>query len=215
MNMISALKKTNLFLLLSAIMIVIGLILLMLGDKVDLHLFVNATHSTFQDFLFTWATYAGDGGILAITSVLLVILFWKKYRFSVLAFASLNLILVSAVVQTLKHVVYYDAYRPLKFIGKDLLYLVPGIEMHTDNSFPSGHTTAAFAFFAFTALLWNQKKWVQFSCVILAVLAGYSRIYLSQHFLEDVVAGASIGIGCFLMTYLIVSFIPFKNNIAR
>lgn len=213
--MISALKKTNLFLILSAMMIIVGLTLLVLNDKVNSHLFVNASHTEFQDFLFTWITYAGDGTVLAIVSVLIVVLFWNKYGLSVLTFASLNLILVAAVVQTLKHVVYDDAYRPLKFIGKEILYLVPGIEVHTDNSFPSGHTTAAFAFFAFIALLWNKKRWVQICCAVLAVLAGYSRIYLSQHFLEDVVAGASIGIGCYLLTYLVVGMIPFKKNIAR
>lgn len=213
--MISALKKTNVFLLLSAIMIVIGITLLILGDKINSHMFVNATHTEIQDLLFTWITYAGDGNVVVVASILLVILFWKKYGLSVLVFASLNLILVAAVVQTLKHVVYHDAYRPLKFIGKEILYLVPGIEVHTDNSFPSGHTTAAFAFFAFVALLWHKQKWVQVVGAIAAVLAGYSRIYLSQHFLEDVVAGASIGIGCFMITYLITGMIPFKKNIAR
>lgn len=213
--MITALKKTNIYLLFSATLITLGIVFLFLGEKVESHLFVNASHTDFQDSLFTWLTYAGDGNVLAVVSVILVILFWKKYSFSVLTFAAMNLILVAGIVQTLKHAVYHNAFRPLKFIGNDVLYLVPGIDVHTDNSFPSGHTTAAFAFFAFAALLWHKKKWVQFVCVVFAALAGYSRIYLSQHFLEDVVAGASIGIGCFLFTYLIVSIIPFKNNIAR
>jgi membrane-associated phospholipid phosphatase len=145
----------------------------------------------------------------------LVIIFWKKYNFSVLTFAALNLILVAGIVQTLKRVIYFDAFRPAKFIGQDLLYLVPGVDIHTDNSFPSGHTTAAFAFFAFLSLLLHRKKWMQVVCLIMAALAGYSRMYLSQHFLEDVVAGASIGICCFLATYLIVSVIPFKTNITK
>jgi membrane-associated phospholipid phosphatase len=153
--------------------------------------------------------------MLAIVSAILVVALWKKYSYSLLTFAALNLILVAGVVQTLKRIIYFDAYRPAKFIGHDLLYLIPGVDIHTDNSFPSGHTTAAFAFFAFVSLLFHHKKWVQVACLIMAALAGYSRMYLSQHFLEDVVAGASIGLTCFLITYLIVGLIPFKRNIAK
>lgn len=213
--MISAYKKTNIYLLLSASLIIIGLILLKLNEKIDFHLFINSSHTDLQDVFFKWFTYAGDGTLLAVISAVLVILFWKKYSYSVLTFAALNLILVAGIVQTLKRVIYFDAFRPAKFIGYDLLYLVPGVDVHTDNSFPSGHTTAAFAFFAFLALLLHEKKWAQAVCILMAALAGYSRMYLSQHFLEDVVAGASIGVCCFLATYLIVSIIPFKSNIAK
>ena len=213
--MITAFKKTNIYLTLSAVLIIIGLILLKLNDKIDFHLFVNRSHSDFQDVFFKWITHAGDGTVLAIASALLVVIFWKKFNYSVLTFAALNLILVAGIVQTMKRVIYFDAFRPAKFIGQDLLYLVPGVDIHTDNSFPSGHTTAAFAFFAFLALLLHKKKWMQVVCLIMAAFAGYSRMYLSQHFLEDVVAGASIGICCFLVTYLIVSVIPFKDNITK
>lgn len=213
--MISALKKTNLFLLMSAMMIAIGFALLFFSDKIESHLYVNASHTEFQDFIFTWITYAGDGGVLAVASVILVALFWKKYSYSVLTFAALNLLFVATAVQILKRVIYYDAFRPVKFIGEEFLYLVPGIDVHSDHSFPSGHTTTAFAFFAFVALLWHKNKWVQIGAAMIAILAGYSRIYLSQHFLEDVVAGSTIGIGCFLLTYLIVGLIPFNKNIAR
>ncbi|MFZ9027639.1 MAG: phosphatase PAP2 family protein [Crocinitomicaceae bacterium] len=213
--MITAFKKTNIYLTLSAVLIIAGLILLKLNDKIDFHLFVNRFHTDFLDVFFKWITHAGDGTVLAITSVSLVIVYWKKYSYSLLTFAAINLILVAAIVQTLKRLIYFDAFRPAKFIGYDLLYLVPGVDIHTDNSFPSGHTTAAFAFFALLALLLHKKKWMQVVCLIMAALAGYSRMYLSQHFLEDVVAGASIGICCFLVTYLIVSTIPFKNNITK
>jgi membrane-associated phospholipid phosphatase len=213
--MITAFKKTNIYLTLSAVLIIVGLILLKLNEKIDFHLFVNRSHSEFQDVFFKWITHAGDGTLLAITSALLVVIFWKKYNYSILIFAVLNLILVAGIVQTLKRVIYFDAFRPAKFIGYDLLYLVPGVDIHVENSFPSGHTTAAFAFFALLALLLHKKKWMQVVCFIIATLAGYSRMYLSQHFLEDVVAGASIGICCFLLTYLIVSAIPLKNNITK
>lgn len=214
-DMITALRKTNIFLLISAGAILIGITIILGSNKIDSHLLVNSSHTNFQDFFFTWITYAGDGTVLAIASALVVALTWKKYGASILLFATMNLLLVAAVVQTLKHAVYYDAFRPVKFIGGDLLYLIPELEIHTDNSFPSGHTTAAFAFFAFISLVWNPQKWIQIACATMALLAGYSRIYLSQHFLEDVVAGATIGVTCYIITFLVVRIIPFKNNIAR
>ena len=36
-------------------------------------------------------------------------------------------------------------------------------------------------------------------CLLLATLGGYSRIYLSQHFLEDVLAGSVIGVASILV----------------
>jgi membrane-associated phospholipid phosphatase len=64
--------------------------------------------------------------------------------------------------------------------------------MNLWNSFPSGHTMAAFGLYA--ALAFYAKKWYQaFGLFFLALLVGYSRIYLSQHFLVDVIFGAMLG----------------------
>ena len=213
--MISVFKRTNIYLILSLAFILLSTACLFITEKVSFHLFINNSHSNFQDIFFKWITHLGDGVFLTISSIVLVALFWKKYSYSILSFAGLNLLLVAGIVQTLKRIIYFDAYRPMKFIGSDLLYLVPGVEIHAENSFPSGHTAAAFAFFAFFTLLFGVKKWIQLACVVTAILVGYSRIYLSQHFLEDAVAGASIGISCFIVTYLIIRMIPFKFNIAN
>ena len=61
----------------------------------------------------------------------------------------------------------------------------------TDRSFPSGHTAASFA--AVSALyLSHQRFWIP--ALILAILIGYSRLYLYVHFPSDVVAGAMLGV---------------------
>lgn len=60
------------------------------------------------------------------------------------------------------------------------------------NSFPSGHTCAAFAF---AVALWPflPKKWEKAAVLCAAVLMGYSRLYAGVHFPSDVLAGALIG----------------------
>ncbi|HQQ93558.1 MAG TPA: phosphatase PAP2 family protein [Bacteroidia bacterium] len=67
-------------------------------------------------------------------------------------------------------------------------------------SFPSGHTTFAFA--SATALSLTYPKWyVVLPSYLYAGLVGYSRMRLGMHFPSDVLAGMVIGIGSGLLTW--------------
>ncbi|MBI2813736.1 MAG: phosphatase PAP2 family protein [Opitutae bacterium] len=61
-----------------------------------------------------------------------------------------------------------------------------------NDSFPSGHTTQAFAVASVIAAHYDQW-WVQGVAYGLAGVVGYSRIEQNAHFTSDVVAGAIIG----------------------
>ncbi|MGN0985373.1 MAG: phosphatase PAP2 family protein [Candidatus Enterenecus sp.] len=63
------------------------------------------------------------------------------------------------------------------------------------NSFPSGHTCAAFAFAAALCVA-APKRWMKGAAVAAAVLMGLSRLYVGVHFPSDVLAGAFIGTLC-------------------
>ncbi len=67
-------------------------------------------------------------------------------------------------------------------------------------SFPSGHTTAAFA--TATALSLTYKKWyVAVPAYSYAGFIGYSRMRLGMHYPSDVLGGIIAGIGSGLLTW--------------
>jgi membrane-associated phospholipid phosphatase len=61
------------------------------------------------------------------------------------------------------------------------------------SSFPSGHTTVAFAAATVFASEYKNIKWVPIVAYSAATLIGLSRITENQHWATDVVAGAAIG----------------------
>lgn len=61
------------------------------------------------------------------------------------------------------------------------------------KSFPSGHTTSAFAVASVVAWQYKDTPWVPVAAYSLATLAGLSRIYDNRHWVSDVVAGAIFG----------------------
>ncbi|MEG0441462.1 MAG: phosphatase PAP2 family protein, partial [Oscillospiraceae bacterium] len=68
------------------------------------------------------------------------------------------------------------------------------------NSFPSGHTCAAFA----AAGVWMRtlpKTWAKWTALAAAVLMGFSRLYVGVHFPTDVLAGLAIGLICSQIVY--------------
>ena len=112
----------------------------------------------------------------------------------------------------IKHVVLPDRERPSTFVDRmpDLM-LVPGVEMLQHNSFPSGHTTAAFSLgLALTAIVASRSS--ALVLVLCAAGIGLSRVYLSQHFTEDVLAGATIGTVVTYLVYRWLSRSPFSGR---
>lgn len=66
-------------------------------------------------------------------------------------------------------------------------------------SFPSGHTQTAVGTFGCLAVS-TEKKWWRITCVILAVMVGFSRMYVGVHTPADVLAGAAVA--CLLIWLL-------------
>ncbi|MGZ4056392.1 MAG: phosphatase PAP2 family protein [Bacteroidia bacterium] len=195
-----AILRSNLsFLFPYFIFLLLGAALIIANSKANTHLEFNSFHTHFFDVFFSYVTYLGDG----VTAVLVVIiLLVVKFRYALIA--GLANIISAAITQTLKHTVFSNVVRPKKFFeGIHDLYFVPGVENYLYNSFPSGHSTCAFSLYFSLALILENKIYKSVLFVV-AFLVGYSRIYLSQHFLQDVYAGSLIGVSISLVVYYFI-----------
>lgn len=152
---------------------------------------MNGCHNSYIDLLMRYWTLLGDGNLQVILVLVLLLISFRYFFTALTAF-----IFSGLSVQFFKRVFFSDFPRPAKYFELSVtdyeLYLVPGVELSSWFSFPSGHTATAFALFFALALL-TKSKIGQAGLLLLAIGVGYSRIYLSQHFLMDVVGGSLLG----------------------
>jgi len=156
---------------------------------------VNRLHSNIADFLFMELTYMGNG---VMAFVLVLILLWVSYRES-LTFLFLTLIL-TLLVNVLKKVIFPGFIRPVLYFGSSSLHLISGYHPPLLHTFPSGHTVTAFSACLFLSFLINKKFWKIF-LLFIALIIGYSRIYVSAHFPFDVVSGAFLAVVVTTLVY--------------
>jgi membrane-associated phospholipid phosphatase len=166
--------------------------------KIEMHIWANQIHSPFLDNFFKYATHLGDGSLIAI---LTIIFLFVKYRYA-LAFLAGSL-LTSGIVHLFKQLLLKEVYRPSKYFElyeTYQLYLVEGVTLRSLQSFPSGHTSTAFNVFLMLALI-SKNPYLKFGYFLLAALVAYSRVYLSQHFFVDIIAGSLIATVIMLLVY--------------
>ena len=132
-------------------------------------------------------THLGDVGLLWI-ALSLAMLFYKPTRKAgALALCAMVLGML-ATNFTIKPLVE----RPRPWLDWPITPLVKEMD---PNSFPSGHTCAAFA----AAMAWLRTlpgRGERILVVALAVLMGLSRLYVGVHYPSDVLVGALVGALC-------------------
>ena len=179
------------------IFVMILLVLIFCNTKADLHLWMTSFNSPFGDVFFHYYTYIGDWIPYAAVGLLLF------YKFGMALF-----VLVSQVVTGLISIIIKQTWnepRPILYFKEHFpgiqLHQIAGEHLNLYHSFPSGHTITAFAFFLALAF-YSTKPTLHFVYFVLALLVGFSRIYLSQHFAIDVLIGSLIGVfGTILCKY--------------
>lgn len=164
-------------------------VFVLIYGKQQSFLMVNGRYSIEADYFFNYVTYLGDG-IIWVPLFVYVLFFKRDFFLPVLV----ALIVCTILTHLGKQYLFAGAPRPLLLL-KDLARAVPLMKGHDNyvNSFPSGHTSTAYTFALLLAYL-VRRKFVAFVFPLVAFLVGYSRVYLAQHFVTDVLAGTVIGI---------------------
>lgn len=143
-----------------------------------------------QDLFFKYATELGA----SVPFVLAAVLLFYKVGDALLVLVAQGV--TALFVYPIKMLV--GAPRPSLLFATNfpdvVLHQVDGVVLHAVNSFPSGHTAAAFSCMLCLTLICSRRSWTAPLFLLLAVVAGWSRIYLLQHFAEDVCAGAVVGV---------------------
>ena len=180
-------------------------VMILCNSKADLHLWLTSFYTPVGDVFFRYYTYVGDW----IPFVVITGLLFYRYRMALF-------VLVSQLVTGLVSIIIKQTWnepRPLAYFKEHLpniqLHQVAGVHMYSAHSFPSGHTITAFAFFLALAF-YTRKPTLQFLYFVLALLVGYSRIYLSQHFAIDVLAGSFIGVSVTILCKYYFEKYPMK-----
>jgi membrane-associated phospholipid phosphatase len=183
-----------------------GVIILVLRKNGSFQL-INSNHNEIADQFFKYFTHYGDGLMWAPLAIY-CFFYRRKYFIAIVA----GVIISTILAQFLKRVVYPDELRPISYLSEVFpVHIVDGVTMRKVHSFPSGHTTTAFTMALIMAYIINRKAW-SVILPVLASLAGYSRVYLAQHFPTDIFAGMCIGIISALLSLLFYKEIRHRLN---
>ena len=156
-----------------------------LDQAITIRLSVLLPHNTIFDAIFSFFSLHG---LTVIIWVILFFVFWqnerkdKTHHHFFLAFVtsfSITSVLVNIVIKNIAH-------RTRPWIEQGLLETF----CPSDFSFPSGHAAGAFAGAVIFAYFDKKRAWIYY---FIAFLISFSRIYLSCHYLLDVIFGALIG----------------------
>ncbi len=137
------------------------------------------------DPIVSFFTHLGDAGTLFIVLTVLLLLFPKTRKIGL----ATGLALLCSLLLTngsLKHLFH----RVRAWV--DFPALIPLVHEGDPLAFPSGHTSAAFAF-ALAFVRTSSKRWAKVTVVVLATLMALSRLYVGVHYPTDVLGGFIAG----------------------
>lgn len=148
------------------------------------------------DSIIYFITTLGEEHVFFIA--IAIFLFFDLNKSIWTAVLGISLLMLTYLLKT-----YFGHPRPSEFFSGFNVeeFLATGWHVVSgNNSFPSGHTSAAFAFYTFLIMI-IRTKWVSVLFMVIAISVGISRIYLVQHFLKDILAGSVYGVTLGLLIY--------------
>lgn len=175
--------------------------------KENFFLYLNTDLGKFADNFFIVFTYLGYG----ILWIPLLGYFIYKEGKKMLPFLISSFFLTTAFTQACKYLIVPDELRPTAVITTGFIHLVKGVTLHTHASFPSGHTATAFVVYLVFCLEFKNGWWIA-AGLLYALVVGYSRIYLAQHFPFDVAAGIVVGAVSVIISLIIQNWIDKRKT---
>lgn len=161
----------------------------LIHSREAIFLLLNKNLGPLADHFFKTLTLFAEGWIWI--PYFLIAFGWLKKD---ARFILINFILSTLFTQIPKKIFFDAISRPIASgIDPTQMHTVTGVEMHSWNSFPSGHTATAFSLFILSTYLFPHKI-VFFVGLAFALLSGYARVYLGQHFPIDIGGGILVAI---------------------
>lgn len=196
------LQRIRVFFIIYLILLCGCLIIKLIFTKDEIYFAVNSRYYPWADWIAPYITDLGNGWTIVVLSAILVLF---NYRAAFLMITTF--VITSLSVQVAKFI--FDAPRPKLYFKDQLsrLHFVKGVEILSHNSFPSGHTLTAFATGVVITYLVKDKGW-SVLLIVYGLLVGLSRMYLSEHFFEDVVSGSVMGV---FLTIFWISYIDSRK----
>ena len=202
---INHIKNKWLFFAGYVIICMVALFMLLQYGKAQSFLLLNQFHPHWLDTFFIYFTFLGDG-LTAIFICLVYFFLLKKRKSGITLLAAY--ISSGLLAQLVKHFVH--APRPRSyFLPEQYNFFIEDITHTANNSFPSGHAATAFAM-ATTIVMLSHNKRLQIPLLLLASVVAYSRVYLAQHFLNDILVGSFAGVLCAIICVAV--FHPFDEK---
>ncbi len=150
------------------------------------------------DQFFSVVSFFGSTEFTVGASLILAI--WSLFRRQFKSVLAWLLIIPAVVVELTGKIFIFHPQPSVQFLRALETERFPGISLHTEFSFPSGHMTRfsflVIALLALTIFQGNSQKYRNLILVTLVsslLLMALSRVALGEHWLSDVLGGILLG----------------------
>lgn len=188
------------------LILIICLFIKLTFSRHQVYFAVNGFNGPVMDFFAPYVTDLGNGWFVVALAAIFSLFNYHKAFVIAIGYA-----ITSLSAQAIKYI--FIAPRPKLYFGREIAHahFVKGIDILSTYSFPSGHTDTAFML-AVMFTYWSKNKLWGPVFLLLAIMVGYSRMYLSEHFFEDVIAGSVLG---FVLTVIWLYWIENRKFIQK